>query len=194
MIGRCLDEIDWEYELQSLDANSQYCIFLDFLIPLIHRYVPLADIDNKASVPWTINPPRELLRRKSEAWYNYKSLRLVLGRANPATMNAWEDFISVNSEIKTFAVNSQRNYECLLGDQLKSSPRLFHSYIKRRKVNRPSIGPLKLPNGEMTDNPSIMADYLVNSFVSVFNLGDYISVYQNQMCENDISRLVEEIW
>ena len=105
-------------------------------------------------------------------------------------MTAWEDFIDANYEIKCFAVNSQKNYECLLGDQLKSSPRLFHSYIKQRKVNRPSIGPLRLPNGNMTDNPSIMANYLVNSFASVFNLGHYISAYQNQICENDISCLV----
>ena len=62
IIGRCLDEVDWEYELQSLDVDSQYCIFINFLFPLIHKYVPLAVIDNKGSVPWTLNPPRELIR------------------------------------------------------------------------------------------------------------------------------------
>ena len=42
----------------------------------------------------------------------------------------------------------------------------------------------------MTDDPSIMANYLVNSFASVFNPGDCNSIYQNQMCDNDISHLV----
>ena len=116
IIGRCLDAIDWEYELESHDVDTQYCVFVNYLFPLICKYVPLADTFNKGSVPWSVNPPREMLRRKNDAWSLYKSLRSVLGRVDTTTVQAWEAFRTVNSEIKYFAINSQRTYEQLLGD------------------------------------------------------------------------------
>ena len=51
---------------KSPDVDSQYCIFINFLFPLIHKYVPFADIDNKGAVPWTLNLPCELIRRKND--------------------------------------------------------------------------------------------------------------------------------
>ena len=127
IIGHCLDAIDWEYELESLDVDAQYCVFVNYLFPLIRKYVPLTDTFNKGSVPWSVNSPCEILRRKNDAWSLYKSLRSVLGRVDTTTVQAWEAFRTVNSEIKYFAINSQRTYEQLLGDQLGSSPHLFHS-------------------------------------------------------------------
>ena len=51
---------------------------------------------------------------------------------------------------------------------INSSPKLFYSYLKHRKVRRPSIGPIKLPDNSLTDDPLIMANCFVDSFASVF--------------------------
>ena len=48
------------------------------------------------------------------------------------------------------------------------SPKLLHSYIRKKKKGRLSIGPLKLPNGQTVDEPTTMSNILVDAFASVF--------------------------
>ena len=58
---------------------------------------------------------------------------MVTNSKRKSSYRAWGR--NENFEIKCFAVNFQKNYERLQGNQLKSGSRLFHSYIKRRKVS-----------------------------------------------------------
>ncbi len=51
----------------------------------------------------------------------------------------------------------------------KSKPKLFHAYIRNKKVGRPSIGPLKYDSGEVCSCNQEMADLFVNAFSSVFS-------------------------
>jgi hypothetical protein len=51
------------------------------------------------------------------------------------------------------------------------SHKLFHAYIRRKKVGCPSIGPLKVPGGELVVNPGQMAEIFVASFSGVFVSG-----------------------
>ena len=168
LIETCLAEIDWYDEFFTLDCHSQYDKLLNILNSLIDHYVPLSTkkIDR---LPWKTNPPRALLRSKKEAWREYKLLRGDLGRNSHFTDSAWCRFQNCNNSIKHFAVNSQKSYEKLVASQLKTNPKLFHSYIKHRRVGRPSIGPLSLEDGSITDNPQQMANCFAESFSSVFS-------------------------
>ena len=189
MLGRCLDFIDWEYEFQNLDVNSQYSVFLRYMLPLIDKFVPLSNASTNKVSPWPLNPPRSLLRSKSVAWDNYKSMRSLNGRHHHVTMEAWSQFVEANNEILLYDVASQKRYEISICHQLKTSPRLFHSYIKYRKVSKPSIGPLRLCNGDLTDDPLQMANIFVETFASVFSLLDPPGAYANQLCHNNIDPL-----
>ena len=71
-------------------------------------------------------------------------------------------------EIKMYGINSQKGYEKSLASQISINPKLFHSYLKYRKVGRPNIDPLRLPSDELTDDPYFMGEHFVNSFSSVF--------------------------
>ena len=69
-------------------------------------------------------------------------------------------------------MHSQISYEKKIADQLNSNPKLFHSYLRNRRVGRPKIGPLKLESGETTDNPLDMAKCFASFFASVFVTDD----------------------
>merc|ERR1712030_281809 len=78
-------------------------------------------------------------------------------------------FCQVNYESRSFAIQSQISYEKKVGSQLKTKPKLFHAYIKYRKVGKPGIGPLKTDNGCFPDSPSEMAESFATSFASVYS-------------------------
>ena len=77
-----------------------------------------------------------------------------------------------NKIIRNFEVNCQKEYEGLLADQINNNPKLFHSYVKHRRVARPSIGPIKTNDGFLSDDPTVMANCFACSFASVFTTDD----------------------
>ena len=88
----------------------------------------------------------------------------IHGRHSPLNNSAWCSFQDTNKKVKNFALNAQKSYERSLVQQLKSSPKLFHGYIKHRKVGRPSVGPISADDGELSDDPAIMSECFANAF------------------------------
>ena len=109
-----------------------------------------------------------MTRAKAQSWHDFKALRQLHGRNDPRTVAAWENFTAANNDIKHFSINSQKEYERTVAKQLGTAPKLFHGYIKHRRVGRPSVGPLRMQNGNLTDNPKTMANLFVNSFASQY--------------------------
>ena len=50
----------------------------------------------------------------------------------------------------------------------KDNPKLLHSYIRHKKVGRPSVGPIRLDSGRLTDSPSEMDEVFASSFAAVY--------------------------
>ena len=50
-------------------------------------------------------------------------------------------------------------------------PKLFHYYIHSKKKGRMSVAPLKPPHGQLIFDPERVANYLADTFVSVFVSG-----------------------
>ena len=186
LLGRFLREIDWYYELAYLSVNDQYEIFLKVIEPLIDRCIPLCGMKGFNKVPWAVNPPKSLCRQKNVAWSNYKECRSIYGRSNNLTITAWENFCNINCQVKNFTIQSQKNYEKSIAAQLSESPKLFHSYIKNRKTNRPVVGPLRLNNGGVNDDPLTMANCFVDQFASVFCRTVPGTQSENQLCTSTI--------
>ena len=179
-----LNVIDWDDELHDLSPDLQYRKFLNILDPMINRYVPLIDLSKKQKLPWNKNPPRNLIQNKSDLWSNFKQLRHSLGRRHPDTLASFDSFRHVNEQIMNFSINSQKNYERLIGDQISFNPKLFHSYVKHRRVGRPGVGPIRDFNGDLSDDPLVMANSFANAFSSVFTTVDPVNANVHQFSDS----------
>ena len=168
LISECLSLVDWESELYGLSTNDQYNRFCEILTPMIDHFIPEIEISSKRKPPWTINPPRRMRRAKAQAWQEHISARRTYGRRDDRTFEAWRAFAAVNEEVKSFALRSQIQYEKKLAQQVGPAPKLFHSYVRNKRVGRPSVGPLRMPDGELTDEPPRMAETFCGSFSSIF--------------------------
>ena len=70
-----------------------------------------------------------------------------------------------NEVNQRFYVAQQLDYERSLIHKIKESPKLLHQYIRSKKIGTPSVGPLKLDNGELTSNCGEMAEIFAASFL-----------------------------
>ena len=53
-------------------------------------------------------------------------------------------------------------------EKLVPDPKLFHSYVRRRKKGCQSVGPLKSSYGRVVSNAADMRELLANAFSAVF--------------------------
>ena len=190
LLSQCLQMIDWEAELHHLTPDDQYQKFLNIIEPMIAKFVPKVRTGTAHSPPWSLHPPRELQRAKSDAWKKYKSSRTTFGRRDARTTEAFEHFTNVNNEVKSFSIRSQIQYEKSIAEQLQSAPKLFHSYVRCKRIARPSIGPIRLSSGDLTDDPAKMADCLADSFSSVFDSSVPTYQYPHFSCSERLHELV----
>ena len=187
-LGRIFENIDWYSELNNLSPALQYSKFLSIVSPLIERFVPLKSY-NSTKVPWSLNPPRSLKNERSQRWNDYKSARCFHGRFHQTTLDAWSSFRCINERIFNFAYSSQIEYEKKIGNQINTQPKLFHSYIKHRRVGRPAVGPIKLPDDSLTDEPLTMANCFAEAFSSVFDNSVLSNPFPHQVNDSTIDQL-----
>lgn len=168
-ISQRLNVVDWDFEFQYLDCQGAYDRFIQILSPLISEFVPTADTARSYSrPPWRTNPPSSLRNRRKEAWRRFKEARRVTGRRSAPTLEALRCFLVANNELKGFALRSQADYEQCLVQELNSNPKQFHAYLRRKKVGCPAVGPLRIPEGSLTDDPDTMANLFASSFEGVY--------------------------
>ena len=168
VIRQSLEATNWDYELAYRDAEDSFNHFAVTVSDLIENNVPLKPPVCDRKPPWSTRPPTGLVHQRQIAWSAYKTARQHLGRRSTGTVSAYAAFTAVNRQYRSFAVQSQVDYETSLIERSKDNPKLLHSYIRNKKVGRPSIGPLRLPSGTLTDEPRPMAELFAASFASVF--------------------------
>ena len=170
-ISSSLDDINWDFEFSSLNVQSAYRRLLELVTPLINEYVPLCDSSSDfAQKPWKTNAPSSLRLRRKDCWQQYKDARAQHGRHSLEAKQAAAAFFSVNKSLKSYETLSQAAYEETLGAKLKEDPKLLHSYVRRKKVGCPTVGPLSISSQVLSDDPVTMAEVFVSSFESVYSL------------------------
>ena len=162
------DSVDWNFEFTYLSASSAFDRFVCILSYHVSQCVPLQK-PHKDKPPWRTNPPRGLIRHRQEAWARYKRARVQCGRKSVAALEAFSAFASVNKCVHNFEARSQATYENSLIDRFRENPKLLHSYVRSKKSFPTSVGPLKLPSGELCSDPQAMSKHLASSFASVFS-------------------------
>ena len=167
-LNRLNSQVDWDFELGYLNACKAFCRFSEIVTDHIKDCVPQRTPCRKDKPPWRTNPPRGLIRHRHEAWLKYKRARQQQGRKSAAALGAFSEFATVNKGLRKFEVQCQADYEDSLIERFRENPKLLHSYVRSKKTIPSSIGPLKLPSGELCSDSSAMSDCLASSFASVF--------------------------
>ena len=167
-ISSVMHEVDWIAEFTGRSLDDSYSLFSQTLSGLIDLYVPTRTTRQTSAKPWNKNVPNHLRTAKASAWNEYKTARAQFGRTSHQAINAWHGFSVCNSDIKNFKLSSKSLYESELLQSFIQHPRRLHSYLRNQKTNRPRVGPL-LTNDVMSDDPTTMAECLVDAFSGVLN-------------------------
>ena len=109
-----------------------------------------------------------MMSRRSQLWTAFKEARRKFGHQSPLAQQLLESFQEVNFQYRNFELFARAKYELELVNCIDDAPKRFHSYIRNKKVGCPSVGPLRLPSGEITDSPHEMAEIFAGAFASVF--------------------------
>ncbi|XP_050723119.1 uncharacterized protein LOC127001915 [Eriocheir sinensis] len=184
-ICNALQQIDWDYELMHLDVDTANAFLSNTLIQLANQFIPIKRPRSKCP-PWSKDIPRNLFKQRSKLWMEYKHLRQAHGRQSYLTLQKLFKFNETNAILWASALTTQINYEDRLIQLRSVKPKLFHSYIRNKKVDRPKVGPLMI-NGNLTDDPDCMADSFAKAFASVFVVESSNNVFPHQVCNGNIS-------
>ena len=170
--------------MSGLNVEDSYNAFFEVLYKARDVFVPFKKPTNSNKRPWLRFVPGDLFRRRKILWSQYKYLRNSLGRGSNLAVQAWLSYSQANYQLKTAISDAVANYEYSLISC--SDPRVFHSYVKSKKVDRPSVGPL-LVDGVWSGNCKAMADVLVESFASVFNCDALPNPRPHQVCSSNFN-------
>ena len=162
-----LQGLDWDHELAYRNIEDSFKHFAGIIAKVTEDYIPLKR-NGDGKPPWQTRPPTSLIHQRQAAWKAYKNARQQLGRRSTGASSAYATFATVNKQYRSFSVRAQVDYERSLIEKSKDNPKLLHSYIRTKKVGRPSIGPLKLGSGHLSDDAVEMSEVFAASFASVF--------------------------
>ena len=154
-ISEALAQFDWNREFAYRSVSDCFDHFVEILSHLTSLYVPLHSGANRT--PWSVRPPCRMMRERSESWRRYKFLRQQLERFDALSLAALHEFKDVNRRYRGYALHSRCEYEQQSIDRSRDMPKLFHSYVRCKKKGRLSVGPLRLPSGELIDSSISMS-------------------------------------
>ena len=130
-------------------------------------YIPLTRKREPGLSPWA-KPPLNLKQRRTALWRQYKFLRTQHGRNSDEATTVLQQYLLVNYEFRNYTIVKQCEYEANLGKNLKDNPKLFYSFIRKKKVGAPSIGHLRSLDGHVETDSHKMTEIFASAFSSVF--------------------------
>ncbi len=156
------------------------------------QFVPFAPSN---STPKPCSPPLLKAERKV-AWQAYKLNRSIHGRKSQQAVLALNQYLLINTTYRNLFVKSQIDYENSLSAKSDYSPKIFHKYIRGKKVGTPSVGSLRQENGDLTADCAEMAELFAASFSSVYTTQDQNSPFPHQVSNytiNDVDVSLKDV-
>ena len=188
-IQQHLSDIDWELELAHLNVNDCVTHFGGILSDLVSQFVPVKRSPD-LKPPWQTRPPTSLIHERQQIWQKYKAVRQHLGRASASARAAFTEFNLVNKRYRSFAVRSRADYESNLIAKSKENPKALHSYIRNQKTGCPTVGPLRLVSGELSDDPTVLCECFAECFSAVYNRIPPVNAAPHQQHDGNMSDIV----
>ena len=159
-----LEEVDWGEmeEAANSSPTSALLIFMDELIPILERHVPARKaktksrnrIDRNINLCW-----RRLakVKAKIKTASSIHKLTKLLQDKSDLEQQLVEDYSAVNSQEEDQAVLN-----------MKTNPKSFFSFSKKRQKTRSKIGPFIDQSGKPNPDPDFAAAELGKQYSSVF--------------------------
>ena len=102
---------------------------------------------------------------------------------SPTALRLWNDFRNLSIEYGNTVKQCVINYEKSLVSCNNSNGKRFHSYLRSKKVQRPTVGPLLSDDGWVVE-PVDMANHFVTAFSAVFTNSILPNPFPLQQCNN----------
>lgn len=165
-ISADLAEIEWEHLFSGGSVEDCNSLYVQQLQESTRSHVPMQSAPK--SHKWLSRPPRAMVTQRSARWDEYKRLRNVHGRASEQAEQALGRYLSINSAYRNYARSKQCLHEQRLASLLVTAPKLFHSYVRERKIGCPTVGPLRATDGSLIHCNRQMSNEFANAFSAVF--------------------------
>lgn len=179
LINSYLLRIDWESIFLGLTVDDAYSRFKNAILETFKLFLPLKQPVSCKKVPWIRSIPRSVKQRKRQAWLQYKDARSKFGRLSPIALRLWQTFRSVSVEFCSLVQQRVINYEKSLVLSVNSDAKRLHSYLRNKKVQRPTIGPLCSGDGWSVESVD-MANQFVEAFSQVFTSTELLNPFPVQ--------------
>ena len=158
MINEIISSIDWDYELQNADVDTQLSILSGLLQDIIQTFVPLAKSTQPNKPPWSTPVLRTFINKKKRL---YRNLR---GNPTPSNMAKFQE---AREEAIQHIQQARDSYESNLIHQSKTQPKLLFSYINKNKKSVPASC-LKNEDGTVCLDDNEIASIFNRQFASHF--------------------------
>ncbi len=162
-IRREMGETNWNVELQVRPMKEAWNWFSERLGAMIERHVPRMRKRSCRWPEWMTSEIMKLVKAKRRKWKRLKEYN------TEANLHEYRKAVNtVNKKIR----NAKRRMEREMARNEDNNNRRFARYIKSKTSGRTGVGPLRRPDGTVTNNDLDMARELNNYFVSVFTKED----------------------
>ena len=158
-----LARVNWEEKLSDENVEKNWLGFRRILEAEIEQNIPLKRQRNKNKPIWMNDNLLRLVRQKRGHWKKYKLSR------NPNDFKVYKVF---EKKVVKAIQKAKHKFEQRLAKNAKKDPKAFYSYLRSKKSNRESVGPLRAANGELETDYQKQANILNTYFASVFTKED----------------------
>jgi hypothetical protein len=151
-----LRNINWRESLDGKTTDRAWRELTETVAKLVAEHVPQRRKRNHNKPAWMTREILRAVRKKKRMWRAVRNNRIT------------EEYKKVEKDVKNMIRNAKRKFEKKLASGNDGNKRPYFAYIKQRTRSRPTIGPLKDPDGNMVSDTVSMADLLNNTFKDVF--------------------------
>ena len=161
-IKQSISSIDWDPYLSSRNTNETF-----------EEIDSLALLVCESHITKRKNKKRPKIHREKRLMY--KRRKLITIRLNdtitslPHRKNLEKELVKIESNLKLYYKNESEKEEENAIKVLKTNPRFFYSYAKKKSSTSSSIGPLLKADGSYTINDEEICEILRRQYKSVFS-------------------------
>ena len=155
--------IQWEAILIH-DIETDWNIFKSTLQALCNKHIPKKTAKQMKQPPWLKRENLRLVRQKRAAWNRIKS-----STNKEAEI---QNFKTLQKKVKNSIKKAKHNYEIQISKNAKKNPKMFYSYLSKKKKNKVKVGPLNQEDGELCHDDQEMTEILNKHYAGVFTAED----------------------
>ena len=161
-MNREMANFDWGHTLTN-EIEVDWDTFKNMFLQLCEKHIPKKTIKEMKRPVWMKHETLKLVRQKRAAWRKYKER---------GDNDSFLKFKSLEKKVKKVVGKAKHNYEVLVAKNAKTNPKMFYSYLSKKKQDRVKVGPIKLESGEICYQEKDMAEALNNHYATVFTVED----------------------